>query len=129
MKHPTLTNSCSPERASGFILSKEKILSPIKQAPLSFFFFQSVTTARKTNWSVTQSIYSVHMGILTLNGYSRSEPPQNILGLHSGNVGQDVPVGEKSSDVQTFLDQFVEANGNYPATDFRTPGWVHYIKK
>jgi len=26
---------------------------------------------------------------------------------------------------QTFGNQFFRVNGNYPATDFRTPGWIH----
>ena len=30
---------------------------------------------------------------------------------------------------QTLLNQFVKTNGNYPTTDFRTLGWVHYTKK
>jgi len=26
---------------------------------------------------------------------------------------------------QTFGNQFLKVSGNYPATDFRAPGWIH----
>ena len=29
---------------------------------------------------------------------------------------------------QTFGNQFFKVRGNYPATDFRTPGWIHPLK-
>ena len=73
------------------------------------------------NWSIIKSIFSVHLGILTLNGFSMCEPPRSILALHAGNVRQDAPVGENSAMVSIFLNQFVKVD-NYPVTDFRTPG-------
>ena len=30
---------------------------------------------------------------------------------------------------QTFLNQFIKVKGNYPARDFRAPGWVHPAQK
>ena len=48
-----------------------------------------------------------------------------ILGLHPGNVLPDIPVGENPAVAQTFGNQFFKAHGNYPATDFRTTGWIH----
>ena len=67
------------------------------------------------------------MGILIAAspGYSRAGPPRCILGLHPGNVLQDIPVGENSAVAQTFGNQFFRVHGNYPATDFRIPGWIH----
>ena len=66
-------------------------------------YFQSVTTERKMSWSVSRCMESVHVGILTYNGFSRWGPPQSIIGLHPGNVSRDVPVGESPAKVPTFL--------------------------
>ena len=60
--------------------------------------------------------------------YKRAGPPRCILGLYLGNVLQDIPVGENSTVTQTFGNQFFKVHGNYPATDFRTPGWIHSPK-
>jgi len=46
-----------------------------------------------------------------------------------GNDGWDAPVGKNPAMVPTFFNQFIKADGNYPATYFRTPGWVHCTKK
>jgi len=70
----------------------------------------------------------MHVGILTYNGFSRCGPPRSVIGLHPGNVSHDVPVGENPAQVPT-LNQFVKAEGHYPATDFRTPGWVSAFKQ
>jgi len=67
----------------------------------------------------------VHVGILISNGFSWSGPPRSIISLHPGNVSRDLPMGENLAMVPTFLNRFSKVNGNYPATDFWTPGWVH----
>jgi len=72
---------------------------------------------------VSRGTELVHVGILTRCGFSRSGPPQSILGLHLGNVSRDVPVGKNPTKVST-LNQFMNAGGNYPATDFWRLGWV-----
>ena len=78
-------------------------------------------------WQVTQTTNSIHVGILIAASpdYTRAGPPRCILGLHTGNVLQDIPVGENPAMAQTFENQFFRVNGNYPTTDFRTPGWIH----
>ena len=70
---------------------------------------------------------SVHVGklIAPSPGYTRAGPPHCVLGFHPGNVLPDIPVGENTVVAQTFGNQFFKARGNYPATDFRTPGWIH----
>jgi len=70
-------------------------------------------------WQVTQTTNSVHVGILTAAslGYTREGPPRCILGLHPGNVLQDILVGENPAVARTFGNQFLSVNGNYPATD------------
>jgi len=70
------------------------------------------------------------VGILTASsyGYARVGPPRCILDLYPGNVLQDIPVGENPVMAQTFGNQFFRVNDNYPATDFRTLGWIHFPK-
>ena len=78
-------------------------------------------------WGVSQNTDSVHIGRLThlSPGYTRAGPPHNIMGLHPGNVSREIPAGENPAMALTFGSQFCTVNGNYPATDFRTPGWIH----
>ena len=78
-------------------------------------------------WQVTRTTDSVHVGILTAasHGYARVGPPQCILGLHSGTILQDIPVGENPAIAQTFGNHFFRVNDNYSAIYFRTPGWIH----
>ena len=52
-----------------------------------------------------------------------------MLGLHPGNVGLDIPVGENHAMAQTFINQFAKAHCNSLVTNFRTPGWVHPAQK
>ena len=45
--------------------------------------------------------------------------------MQLGRERQDLPAGENPAMVQTFLNQFIRVQGNYPVRDFRAPGWVH----
>ena len=83
-------------------------------------FFQLVMMQRLMKWGVSQSTKSVHVGVLTLHGFTRSGPPRNVIGSHQGNVSREVPVGEIPAQVPTFLNWFVKAVGNYPTADFQT---------
>jgi len=78
-------------------------------------------------WQVARITDSVHVGklIILSPGYTRMGPPRCILGLYPGNVLPDIPVGENPAVAQTFGHQFFKVCGNYLATDFRTPGWIH----
>ena len=80
-------------------------------------------------WSVTRSTDSVHVEILTLNGYNHCGSPRAILGMHSGGIEQELFVGENPAMAQTLLNQFIKVQANYPARDFRAPGWVHPTQK
>ena len=79
------------------------------------------------NWQVTWTTNSVHVGVLIASShdYTRAGPPRCILGLHPGNVLQDIPVGENPAIAQTFGNQFLKVNDNYPTMDFRAPGCIH----
>ena len=64
------------------------------------------------NWQVTRTTESVHVGIRidSSHGYARAGHPRYILGLHPGNVLQDIPVGENPVMAQTFENQFFRVN-------------------
>jgi len=51
---------------------------------------------------------------------------QGLLDLSSlyipSLVGNDILAGENPAMAQTFLNQFLKAEGIYPTMDFRTPG-------
>jgi len=110
-----------------FKLDGEKYYLPSSKRHFPLSFFQCVTRARKMQWQVTRTTDSVHVGklIAPSPGYTRAGPPRCILSLHPGNVLPDIPVGENPAVAQTFGNQFFKAHGNYPATDFRTPRWIH----
>ena len=110
-----------------FTLNGEKYYLPSSKRQFPLSFFQCVMKPRKMNWQVTRTTDSIHVGILTASShsYARAGPPRCILSLHPGNVLQDIPVGENPAMAQTFVNQFFWVNDNYPATDFRTPGWIH----
>ena len=112
-----------------FTIGGEKYYLPMSKHYFPLLFFRSVTTTRKMDWPVSRTTHTVHVGILTSQGCSRSGPPRHVISLHPGHVIRDVPVGESLAMARTFLNLFVKAEGNYPAKHFRTPGWVHSSKK
>ena len=59
------------------------------------------------------------------HGYAKAGPSRCILGIHPGNILQDIPVEVNPAMAQTFGNKFFRVNGNYTATDFRTPSWIH----
>ena len=80
-------------------------------------------------WDVSRCAKSVHVGVLTLRSFTRSGPSRIVMGLHPGHVSCEMPMAENPAQVPTFLNRFVKAGGNYPAADFRTPGWVYSSKQ
>ena len=64
-----------------------------------------------------------------LNGYNRCGSPRVVLDMHHGRIGQDLIVEENPVMTQTFLNQFIKVQGNYPARDFRALGWIHLAQK
>ena len=105
----------------------EKYYLPSSKRHFLLSFFQCVMKVRKMKWQVTQTTDSLHVGKLIAPSlsYTRAGAPCCILGLHPGNVLLDTPAGENPAVTQTFGNQFFKAHGNYSATDFRTPGWIH----
>ena len=49
-------------------------------------FFQLVIMPRMMRWGVSRCTESVHVGFLTLGGFTRSGPPRNVIGLQPGNL-------------------------------------------
>ena len=87
-----------------FNLDGEKYYLPSSKRHFPLSFFQCVTRSWKMKWPVTQTTDSVHVGklIATSFGYTRAGPPRYILGLHPGNVLQDILVGKNPVMAQTF---------------------------
>jgi len=82
-----------------FRLDGEKFYLPSSKRHFPFSFFQCVTKARKMRWQVSRTTKFVHVGklIIPSPGYTRAGPPHCIMGLHPGNVLQDIhPSGRKS---------------------------------
>ena len=61
---------------------------------------------------MSRSTESVHVGVLTLSCFTKSDPPRNVVSLHPSNVGREVPMAENPAQVLTFLNQFVKARDN-----------------
>ena len=107
-----------------FTVEDEKYYLPSSKRHFSLSYFQSVMTSQKMGWSMTQSIDSVHVEILKLNGYNHYGSPRAVLSMHPGKIGQDLLVGENLAMAQTFLNQFIKVHNNYSARDFKAPGWA-----
>ena len=62
-------------------------------------------------WQVTQTTDAVHVGILMAasSGYTRAGPPRCILGLHPGNVLEDILVGGQSSYGSDFWESVLQS--------------------
>jgi len=96
-----------------FQLDGEKFYLPTNRRHIPLSSFECVTQARKMAWGVSRSVESVHVRRLTFQspGFSRAGPPHNIMGLFSGNMSRELPVGENPAVAQTFGTQFCAANG------------------
>ena len=103
---------------------EDKYYLPANRCHFLLSFFWTTTTERRMEWHMTMSTDSVHVGILTSQGYSRSGPPRLVINIHLGLVSKDVSVGENKMMARIFLSQFIKAESNYLTTDFKTPGWV-----
>jgi len=104
-------------------------LITLKQTSFPPLLLQVGDKEEEIECHLTWSTDTVHVAILTTQGYNQSGPPRHVIGLSSSLIDKDVSVGENPAMAQTFLNQFVKSNGNYPMTDFRTPSWVHSSKK
>ena len=75
-------------------------------------------------WRLTPQRESVIVGNLTARGAARANRPTYVTGLLPGLMTKDVPAGEMPYMANTFVNYFMAVGGNYPASDFRAPGWV-----
>ena len=82
---------------------------------------------RMMEWLLNRSTNSVHVGIITIQGYNQSGPL--VIGLYLDLIGKDVLTGENLMMARTFLNQFVKDDKNYLVIDFKTPCWVHSMKE
>jgi len=98
------------------------IPSNVRHFPLSYF--TNMTKGRKMTWRLTPQRESVVVGHLAARGANRAHRPAYVTGLLPGLMAKDVPAGEMPHMANTFINYFMAVGGNYPASDFRAPGWV-----
>ena len=79
-------------------------------------------------WNLTGTVGGVMTGHI-VNHNARPAGPQVISGLNPGLYRPEFPIGETPASGGAFIHQFKLAGGNYPASDFRTLGWVHHQEK
>ena len=60
--------------------------------------------------------------------YRHDSHDREVLGLFSGLLRTDHPVGETPKLGTTFLNAFMKVGGDFPV-EFRSPGWVHSTEK
>ena len=104
-----------------------EVLSPVYQASFSTVFLP-MRDEGSEDAVASDSNYQLR---------SRGEVDSSVSRLYKGGssslrIGSpprectsDIPVGENPAVAQTFGNQFFKVCGNYLATDFRTPGWIH----
>ena len=112
-----------------FKIKEDKYYLPSSKRHFLLSFSRSMTTERKMSWRLTRSMDSVHVGILTAQGYNRLGHPRLMISFSIGLISNDVPAGENLMIAWTILNQFVKVTSNYLATYFRTPDQVHSTKK
>ena len=76
-----------------FKLGEDKYYLPTSKRHFTILFFQSVTKERRIDWIVTRNAESVHISILTFQGYSRSGPTSFVTGLCPGIISKELPTG------------------------------------
>ena len=108
-----------------FKINDSRFYIPINRQWVPLTYFTCVTRERKMQWHLTPGSESVHVGQFTFRGASRAGPPTYVTGLQPHLVGE-ITTGEMPSTTATFINSFVKAGGNYLASDFRAPSWVHY---
>jgi len=85
--------------------------------PLSYF--QHMSVPRKMEWDVSRYVPEITLGDLGLQRVHRYDShDRSVLGLFPGSRKSDVPAGEIPQLGTTFLNAFMEAEGDYPV-EFR----------
>lgn len=74
------------------------------------------------NW-LTRFTDEVQIGVVKAQGTQplRTQP---VTGLMPGHVLLTTPAEEAPVQVRTFLNRFLDTEGNYPREGFRMTGWV-----
>ena len=89
------------------------------------FYLQHMSVPRKMEFDlaryapeITRGDLGSHFQVHRLDGHDAS-----VIGLFPGSRRTEVPAGEIPQLGTTFLNAFMEAEGDYPV-GFRAPGWV-----
>ena len=97
---------------------------PAMERMLPLSYLQHMSVPRKMKWDVSRYIPEITLGDLGSHKVYRHDcHDRTVLGLFPGSRKSELPVGEIPKLATTFLNNFMEAEGDYPV-EFRSPGWV-----
>jgi hypothetical protein len=89
------------------------------------FYFQHMSVPRKMEWDLAPYVPEITLGELGSHKVHRHDShDRSVIGLFPGSRQSEIPVGEIPQLGTTFLNAFMDAEGDYPAV-FRAPGWFH----
>ena len=77
------------------------------------------------DWDLTHFKDGVSLGRVANYKSSSAGHGQNIVGLHPGLVVREFPRGETPKQAELFISRFMRVGGDFPAIEFRAPGWLH----
>ena len=95
----------------------------LRMVPLSYL--QSMSIPRPMEWNLTRSQDGVSIGKIINYQSSPVGQSRTVVGLLPGLTGQEFPRSEVPRQADLFILKFMEAGGNFPASEFRAPGWLH----
>ena len=75
-------------------------------------------------WDISQCVPEITLGDFGFQKVNRYDShDRSAVGLFPVSRKSDVPVGEIPQLAATFLNSFMEVEGDYP-TEFRAHGWI-----
>jgi len=102
---------------------------PVMERMFPLSYLQHMSVPRKMEWDVSRYVPEITLGDLgSQRVYRHDGHDRAVLGLFPGSRKSEVPVGEIPKLGTTFLNAFMEAEGDYPV-EFRSPGWVHSTER
>ena len=124
MQRLILTNNYSPRWVSGFLASGRRSIIFRRANDTSFFL--PVDNCAAEDELVSDSIHRLGIcGDFNTPWLQLIWTSSKRAWLASWQCWIRHTSWGNPAMAQTFINQFIKACGNYPATDFRTPGWVH----
>ena len=80
-------------------------------------------------WDLIEEQFEVSLGQIFHHTIVPMDHDKNIVGLFSGSLDAEFPVGETLHQASMFINQFLDVKGDFPPSEFRALGWVHSSDK